>query len=193
MSALTPLVHALRNGVIGDNWVLHLYGGSQKHMERAGWNDRRVVAHGWLSQDEVHAAMTGADLLYVPVGFDEESRRLAQRQFPSKLADYLAARRPVLVCASAEAAVSRYVRNCDCAELVEENSAAAVAEALQRLVGSPQRRKDLVERGWAAFQANHDVVLLRSQLVSRLRQLCGHEAIGNTEVRLCDHALSGWQ
>jgi uncharacterized membrane protein YccC len=77
---------------------------------------------------------------------------------------------------------------------VEENSAIAIGQALQRLNSSPERRNELVERGWAAFQANHDVIRLRSELVARLRELCRYDAVaGKNDVSIRDHALAGWQ
>jgi glycosyltransferase involved in cell wall biosynthesis len=175
-AGLGLMVEALRQGAIGENWTLDLYGPSAAAVAQLGWNDPRVTAHGWQSQQEVHKAMSQADLLYVPFAFDEESQRLGRRQFPSKLADYLAARRPVLVSAPAEIAVSRYVRRSECAELVEENSVDAIEAALRRLASSPQRRQQLVDRGWKAFQTNHEVGRLRSELLYRLRTLCGSEA-----------------
>lgn len=168
---LALLVEALRQAAIGENWSLDLFGPRPANIASHGWEDARVTAHGWRPQEEVHTAMAGADLLYVPFGFDALARRLANRQFPSKMADYLAARRPILVCAPPDTSISRYVHQWHCAELVEEPSAAAVGAALRRLATSPQRRDDLVERGWEAFLANHDVGRLRADLVSRLQQL----------------------
>jgi glycosyltransferase involved in cell wall biosynthesis len=168
---LALLVEALRQAAIGENWSLDLFGPRPANIASYGWEDARVTAHGWRPQEEVHTAMAGADLLYVPFGFDALARRLANRQFPSKMADYLAARRPILVCAPPDTSISRYVHQWHCAELVEEPSAEAVGAALRRLATSPQRRDELVERGWEAFLANHDVGRLRADLVSRLQQL----------------------
>lgn len=169
--SLALLIQALRQGAIGENWSLHLYGTSPAHAASRGWNDARVTAHGWRPQPDVHTAMAGADLLFVPLGFDALARQLGNRQFPSKMADYLAARRPVLVCAPPDTSISRYVHQWHCAELVEEPSAEAVAAALRRLAASPQRRQELVERGGEAFRVNHDLGRLRADLVSRLREL----------------------
>lgn len=167
---LALLVQALRQGAIGENWSLDLYGASPAHAASRGWKDAPVTAHGWRPQPDVHAAMAGADLLFVPLGFDALARQLGNRQFPSKMADYLAARRPILVCAPRDTAISRYIHRWKCAELVEEPTVEAVAAALRRLAESPERRKELVERGREAFRANHEVAQLRAELVSRLRQ-----------------------
>jgi glycosyltransferase involved in cell wall biosynthesis len=168
---LDLLVQALRQGAIGENWSLDLYGPSPAHAASRGWNDAPVTAHGWRSQPDVHAAMAGADLLFVPLGFDALARQLGNRQFPSKMADYLAARRPVLVCAPPESSVSRYVRQWDCAELVDEPSPRAMGLALHRLAISRERRCDLVERGQETFRINHDVNRQRAELLTLLRRL----------------------
>ena len=165
------LVEALRGGALGEEWTLELYGASPGHVESLGWQDARITAHGWGSQAEVHAAMTEADLLYAPNGFDAESQRLAVRQFPSKVADYLAARKPILVCAPANSSIARYVHRWNCAELVEEESAEAVGAALRRLAESPERRRELIARGDEAFRANHDVKRQREDLLTLLRGL----------------------
>jgi glycosyltransferase involved in cell wall biosynthesis len=171
ISGLGLLRAALRMGAVGEDWTLDLYGVAPSNVRRLGWEDARVSAHGWGTQSEVHAAMSAADLLFLPLGFDGDSRRLAIRSFPSKLADYLAARRPVLVCAPPESSVSRYVRQWDCAELVDEPSPQAMGLALHRLATSRERRRHLVERGQEAFRINHDVNCQRAELLALLRRL----------------------
>lgn len=173
MSGLGLLRAALRMGAVGEDWTLDLYGVTPGAVGRLGWEDPRVSAHGWGTQSQVHAAMSAADLLFVPFGFDDESRRLAIRSFPSKLADYLATRSPVLVCAPPESSVSRYVRKWDCAELVDEPSPQAMGLALHRLATSRERRRDLVERGRETFRINHDVNCQRAELLDLFRRLRG--------------------
>ena len=171
ISGLGLLNAALHMGAVGEDWTVDLYGVDPSVVGRLGWQDARVSAHAWGTQSEVHAAMSAADLLFVPFSFDDESRRLSIRSFPSKLADYLAAQRPVLVCAPRESSVARYVRQWDCAELVEEPSPRAMVLALQRLITSPERRRHLVERGQEAFRINHDVNRQRAQLLALIRRL----------------------
>jgi glycosyltransferase involved in cell wall biosynthesis len=168
---LDLLVEALRQGAIGENWSLDLYGPLPAHAASRGWNDAPVTVHGWRPQPEVHAAMAGADLLFVPLGFDALARQLSNRGFASKMADYLAARRPVLVCSPPESSVSRYVRQWDCAELVDEPSPRAMGLALHRLATSRERRRDLVERGQETFRINHDVNRQRAELLALFRRL----------------------
>ena len=175
ISGLGLLREALRAGAVGEDWTLDLYGVAERDLACLGCQDARVSAHGWGTQEQVHVAMAGADLLLAPFGFDAESRQLGIRSFPSKMADYFAARKPVLVCAPPESSIARYIRQWDCAELVDEPSAQAMAKGLHRLATSQDRRRHVVQRGEEAFRANHDVNRQRAELLALLRRLRGQE------------------
>jgi glycosyltransferase involved in cell wall biosynthesis len=84
------------------------------------------------SVEESLAAQRAADVLFLPIAFDanEAVRRTAS---PSKLPEYLAAGRPILVHAPPDAYVTRYAREHGFAEVVDVPDEAALAAAVRRL------------------------------------------------------------
>jgi len=95
------------------------------------------------SNRESLAAQRAADVLFLPIAFDanETVRRTAS---PSKLPEYLAAGRPILVHAPPDAYVTRYAREHGFAEVVDQPDEAALAAAVVRLASDEARRAELV-------------------------------------------------
>jgi glycosyltransferase involved in cell wall biosynthesis len=166
------LVKALQSPALsGIQWSLDLYGALPIHLQQAGWDDARVHAHGWAPQPEVHAALRRADVLYLPYAFDDANSRIVQTSFPSKLADYLAAGKPVLICAPPESTVMPYARAGGFAELVDRPSPDLLAAALLRLATSPEHRQQLVARGLQVFAENHDIVRQQREFMACIAHL----------------------
>ena len=171
MVTMGLLVNVLLHDFAGHSWQLNLYGAFEQTARDRGWADPRIRAHGWSTQEQVRAALRDSDLVYLPMGFDPESRLFSVRSFPSKFADYLASGRPALVCAPPEASVSRYIREHACAELVEEPSPQRLADALRTLMYNPERRQSLASRGLEKFRAYHDIRVQQQEFVADLQRL----------------------
>jgi glycosyltransferase involved in cell wall biosynthesis len=166
------LVKALQSPALsGIKWSLDLYGAFPIHLRQPGWDDARVRAHGWAPQPDVHAALRQADVLYLPYSFDDANLRVVQTSFPSKLADYLAAGKPVLICAPPESTVMPYAREGGFAELVDRPSQDLLAAALLRLATSPEHRQRLAARGLQVFSENHDIVRQRREFMACITRL----------------------
>jgi glycosyltransferase involved in cell wall biosynthesis len=95
------------------------------------------------SVEESLAAQRAADVLFLPIAFDanEAVRRTAS---PSKLPEYLAAGRPILVHAPPDAYVTRYAREHGFAEVVDVPDEAALAAAVRRLATDEALGAELV-------------------------------------------------
>ncbi|MDQ4023896.1 MAG: hypothetical protein M3217_00170, partial [Actinomycetota bacterium] len=63
-------------------------------------------------------------------------------------AEYLAARRPILVHAPADSFVSSYFRRHGCGVVVDRSDPAALAEALQWILGDAELRERLAAAAW---------------------------------------------
>ena len=166
------LVKALQSPALsGIKWSLDLYGALPIHLRQSGWDDARVHAHGWAPQQEVHAALRQADVLYLPYSFDDAHLRVVQTSFPSKLADYLAAGKPVLICAPPESSVVPYAREGGFAEVVDRPSPDLLAAALVRLATSPEHRQRLAARGLQVFAENHDIARQQREFMACITRL----------------------
>jgi glycosyltransferase involved in cell wall biosynthesis len=166
------LVKALQSpALLGIKWSLDLYGALPIHLPQFGWDDERVHAHGWAPQQEVHAALRQADVLYLPYSFDDDRSRIVQTSFPSKLADYLAAGKPVLICAPPESGVVPYAREGGFAEVVDRPNKDLLAAALVRLATSPEHRQRLAARGLQVFAENHDIARQQREFIACITRL----------------------
>jgi glycosyltransferase involved in cell wall biosynthesis len=149
-------VRALRE--FEPNAELHFYSKlSSQDLHEFGWDVAYVHRHDWIPQAEVQRILAQADILLLPVGFGLRDDYWAKTSFQSKLADYLAAGRPILVVAPADSTASEYGRANHCALVVSEPSERAIVEALHRLIDSPAYAAQLACRAGQIFLRNHDI------------------------------------
>lgn len=69
---------------------------------------RRVEYCGWVDDGTACELLAASDVLYLPQSFADHWRDVALYSFPNKLSMYLAAGRPILLHASAEASLARF-------------------------------------------------------------------------------------
>jgi glycosyltransferase involved in cell wall biosynthesis len=130
---------------------------TETEMQKFGRNCDNIVCRGWVSQSELQEAFSSADILFLPYSFLESSREAVETAFPSKIADYLAAGKPILVFGPRYSSLVRYTSEQGFAEVVDEFSAAALARGIQKIVFSPLYKEKLAARALEVFSANHDI------------------------------------
>ena len=147
-----------------DDWELHLYvlATPQQAVEK-GWNNQRIVVHGWVSQDEVASALARADLLFLPFSFREDQRFATEQAFPAKTSDYLSSGKPIVVFAPPYSSVARYTREYDCAEVIDEPDLDLLARAIVRVSSSAEYRLKLSINARRALTENHDLTRQQSK------------------------------
>lgn len=126
-------------------------------MRTCGWDRPDIVCRGWVPQPELRKALSSADILFLPYSFLESSREAVETAFPSKIADYLAAGKPILVFGPRYSSVVRYASEQGFAEIVDEFNPAALACGIQKIVFSPLYKERLAARALEVFSANHDI------------------------------------
>jgi hypothetical protein len=141
--AVRRLVAALGRPEL-DGARLHLFSQlSEAVIAESGIAPGPRVTLAAASNAEAVAAQRAADVLFLPIAFDarEAVRRTAS---PSKLPEYLAAGRPILVHAPPDAYIARYAREHGFAEVVDAPDEEALAAAVVRLACDEPRRAELV-------------------------------------------------
>lgn len=121
---------------------------------------------------ELHAT---TDLLFVPMAFGEASRDNMIVSFPSKLADYTATGRPLLIYGPPYCSAVRWARiYSGVADIVDQNGPARLLGSLQRLRQDPDHRRVLAERavavGAQCFSASSARERLYAALMGGVRQ-----------------------
>ena len=89
-----------------------------------------------------------AQVLFLPFAFHSPYPEVVRTSAPAKMAEYLAARRPILVHAPADSFVSHYFKRHGCGIVVDEPQPAAVAQALARILDDGALREQLSASAW---------------------------------------------
>jgi hypothetical protein len=118
----------------------------------------RVRHFGWRSPSETPEVLSTFDILYQPVQFASGLGEAANLSFPAGFPCYLAAGRPILLHGPASAAASDYLKQTAAGHVVADYHAAAIYNALCRLVDNPSEYRRLGEAAAAAFRRDftHD-------------------------------------
>lgn len=138
---------------------------------RFGWNCPGVINRGWAPQSELSGILSEADILFLPYSFLQVALDAVENAFPSKIADYLAAGRPILVFGPKYSSLVRYAREQGFAEVVDEFSPTALARSIQKLTFSPGDCQRLSARTHEVLSANHDLERQRRRFYLTLEQV----------------------
>jgi glycosyltransferase involved in cell wall biosynthesis len=151
---------------------LHLYMSvSAEDLRKLGWEHQNIKTHGWVTQPELRKALKNADLLFLPYSFREDQRFFTIRSFPSKVADYLAARKPILILSPAYATIVEYARHYGFAAIVDEPSKAALINGILRVWEDQSYRENLISQGSRTLALNHDIAAQRVAFSRLLKDL----------------------
>jgi glycosyltransferase involved in cell wall biosynthesis len=126
----------------------------------------RVEIHAHIPPSEAASLQQSADILFLPYAFDSPVPEIIQTSAPSKMSDYLAAARPILVHARSDALVCNYFRNHGCGMVVDQNQPAALAAAISELIAHPHVGAELATRARQRARAEFDPDNSRKQFLS---------------------------
>lgn len=140
-----------------ENIKLHLYTAmSTEQLKANGINDS-FVYHPHHEESEMPQIQRRADILFLPMAFNSPYPQLVNTSGPTKLGEYLAARRPILVHAPPDSFVSWYFRRHECGLVVDEPDITKLAQAVERLTGDVSLQQRLAARAWEQAQSDFDI------------------------------------
>lgn len=164
MAALTKLGNP--------NIRLHLYTNQpDQTLERENVRGP-IVRHEQLPMTEMPRIQMEADILFLPLSFDSPYPDLVRTSSTTKLGEYLATHRPILVHAPRGSFVSWYFREHECGVVVDENDPARLAEAIELLLSDPQLCRRLAANAFERARADFSISASRAAF-SRLLGLNG--------------------
>jgi glycosyltransferase involved in cell wall biosynthesis len=120
-----------------------------------------VTRHDYLPPSEVPGIQRDADLLFLPLAFDSPYPNLVRTSATTKLGEYLATSRPVLVHAPPDSFVARYVKEHRCGVLVDRSDPAALAEAIKGVLADAELRSTLIARARERARADFSIEVAR--------------------------------
>jgi glycosyltransferase involved in cell wall biosynthesis len=139
---------------------------SAEQLAAYGIVGERVFVHAHVPPAEVAMLQQQADMLFLPYAFDSPVPEIIRTSTPSKMSDYLAAARPILVHAGADALVCDYFRAHRCGIVVDRDQPGALGVAIAELIADPALRADLASRARQRALADFDPDQSRRRFLS---------------------------
>lgn len=155
---------------------LELYVVGENAAVRAAASQRANVTVTAASQTDMPAVQTGADVLVLPLSWHTVSPSIIATATPGKLAEYLAAGRPILVHAPPTSLVARYARDRGFGEVVDREDPTLIRDAIVRLISDWQHAQGLVTAALHTFAENHDPERNAATLSALLHAAAGEPA-----------------
>jgi glycosyltransferase involved in cell wall biosynthesis len=115
---------------------------------------RFTELHDFLWHDEMPGELSSADLLVIPLDFNEI--KFTRLSMPTKVPEYLASGTPVLVYASGETALCRYAGKHQWGYIVTKNKISELVKAISLLYSDTKLRKKLGVTGRSVAREYHD-------------------------------------
>jgi glycosyltransferase involved in cell wall biosynthesis len=154
--AFRNMVHALQS-LSRPDVKLHIYTNrSAGDLETLGITGP-VVHHPGLPATEMPNVQMDADILFLPLAFESPYPNLVRNSSTTKLGEYLAARRPVLVHAPKDSFVSWYFRTNDCGVLIDENDPARVADGINTILSDDALCRRMATNAWACARRDFTI------------------------------------
>jgi glycosyltransferase involved in cell wall biosynthesis len=122
-----------------------------------------VVYHEHESVFAMPGIQRAADVLFLPLAFNTPYPELIKVSSPSKVGEYLAARRPILVHAPPDSFLANYFREHECGLVVDENDPRALARGVERILGDQDLRQRLSRNAWECAQADFSLQAAQSK------------------------------
>jgi glycosyltransferase involved in cell wall biosynthesis len=149
---------------------LNIYSGaSEWQLEHNGLTGERI-RHNRPSDAELLDALRSNDILVLPHGLTGGLAEIEYRTiFPTRTIPYLLSGRPILAHSARGSILSRWLRDNNCAELVEEPDPQALLSAIDRLSRDQPRREQLVRNAVAAAEQ-----FRADRVVAQMKQTINH-------------------
>lgn len=151
---------------------LHLYTSHPLKYLNAKGIVGPIVRHATRATTEMPAIQADADLLFLPLAFNSPYPDLIRTSSTTKLGEYLAAGRPVLVHAPVGSFVSWYCESHECGLVVDQSDPARLAEGIDLILKDTGLREKVI--GNARNRANVDFDISTSR--ATFAKLLGWEA-----------------
>ncbi len=120
----------------------------------------------WLkptSYAELPEKFSRADLLVLPIDFDERSIRFLRYSFQTKISEYMISGTPVLVYSPKETATAKYALKSGWAYVVTERNDFTLSKAILELMSNHDLRKYLGEKAKQLAKDNEDAIVVRER------------------------------
>ena len=155
---------------VGVRHRLHIYTAqAREQLENQGLVGMNVVIHNHLMPDEVAKVQRNADVLIIPFSFHPEAKGIIRTAATAKLADYLAAGRPILAICPEDSYLAWYLNDRQCGWVVSNEDPKKIAVAIREIITQrASSRMKLQKNALNAALNEFDPDIARAQLTFAL-------------------------
>jgi glycosyltransferase involved in cell wall biosynthesis len=121
-----------------------------------------IVLHQQQAMTEMPRVQMEADILFLPLAFDSPYPDLVKTSATTKLGEYLASRRPVLVHAPRDSFISWYFRKHECGVVVDEDDPARLAEGIELILSDARLCQRLITNAQERARTDFDIAASRA-------------------------------
>ena len=132
-----------------------------------------VVCHQPQPLSMMPAIQRSADILFLPLAFNSPYPEVIKTSATSKLGEYLASKRPILVHAPADSFIAWYLRKHDCGLVVDHEDTEALARAIENILGNTGLQQRLSANAWERARSEFGTKRVQAKF-SELMQLQPH-------------------
>lgn len=142
---------------------------SKESLESMGVSGKNIVYCGYVTERELVRIQKDADILFLPISFHGPGTNadVIKTASPSKIAEYLAAGKPILVHAPEDAYITWYARKYEFGLVVDKPDLMALRKAITELGTNRQLREKLVSNSGKVSRM-HDVSKVSRYLMEEL-------------------------
>lgn len=146
------------------------------------FSEPSVHNEGFLNSESFAQSLADADLLVVPVNFDENSLSFVRYSMPAKVPEYMVSGTPTLVYAPKETPPAEYAIEAGWGAVVTVRDLDVLESEILELIRSPGLRREYGEKGRAIAFEHHNFEVTRA----RFRQIIRDAAVSPTSSPLHD-------
>ena len=121
-----------------------------------------IVLHQQQAMTEMPRVQMEADILFLPLAFDSPYPDLVKTSATTKLGEYLASRRPVLVHAPRDSFISWYFRKHECGVVVDEDDPARLAQGIELILSDAQLCQRLIANAYERARTDFNIAASRA-------------------------------
>lgn len=136
---------------------LKIYSPNPKdYLKKIGIVESKKVEILVASPKEMPEIQSKADILFLPLSWHTKSQAIIDTATPGKLNDYMIAGKPILIHAPASAFLTKYAKEGNFAEVVDEENIEKLKKAIKKLLTDKEFSKTITKNAKNIFFENHD-------------------------------------
>jgi glycosyltransferase involved in cell wall biosynthesis len=154
LDAIVNMIHALKLLPELNIKLILITPSDKKKLESLGIQGNNVLAFPG-KRDDCIAYQRRADILFLPMAFRTASPLVVNLSLPSKVLEYFAAMRPILIHAPSESYITHYAKQRGFAVVVDRPDPIELSDAIRQLIRDREKRNSIVENALLTLR-EHD-------------------------------------